>query len=123
MFKRCCQTTLAEPTPFQTSGHFINMFIKGHFIIPLPRGQIATKRYLRHTDYSLKLEFEYVQKIPNLPMVSILQFVLCTYDGHKWVGIACEVDSAHKDTEIKFMHPTCPSRSYNLQGMISVGCL
>ena len=75
VFKRCCQITLAEPKPFQTSGHFINMFIKGHFIIPLPRGQIAAKRYLRHTDYSLKLEFEHVQKIPNLPVVSILWFV------------------------------------------------
>ena len=45
-------------------------------------------------------------------MVSIGQFVLCTYDGHKWVGMASEVDTAHKDIEIKFMHPPCPSRSY-----------
>ena len=45
-------------------------------------------------------------------MVSIGQFVLCTYDGHKWLGMACEVDAAHKDIEIQFMHPSCPSRSY-----------
>ena len=80
------------------------MFIKGHFIIRLPRGQIATKRYLRHTDYSLKLEFEHIQKVPNLPMVSILRFVLCTYDGHKWVGIACEVDSAQNQIYASTLH-------------------
>ena len=44
-------------------------------------------------------------------MVSIGQFVVHTYDGHKWVGMACEV-IANKDIEIKFMHPLCPSRFY-----------
>ena len=45
-------------------------------------------------------------------MVSIGQFALSTCDGHKWVDIACEVNTAHKDIEIKFMRPLCPSRSY-----------
>ena len=45
-------------------------------------------------------------------MVSIGQFVLCTYDGHKWVDMAFEVNMAHKDIEIKFMHSSCPTRSY-----------
>ena len=40
------------------------------------------------------------------------QFVLCTFDAHKWVGMTSEVDTAHKDIEIKFMHPPCLSRSY-----------
>ena len=38
-------------------------------------------------------------------MVSIGQFKLCTYDDHRWVGMGCEVNTAHKDIEIKFMHP------------------
>ena len=27
-------------------------------------------------------------------------------------GMACEVNTTHKDIEIKFMHPFCPNRSY-----------
>ena len=53
-----------------------------------------------------------VQQVLSLSMVSIGQFVLCTYDGHKWVGMAFEVNMAHKDIEIKFMHSSCPTRSY-----------
>ena len=40
------------------------------------------------------------------------QFVLCSYESHKLFGMACEMITAHKDIEIKFMHPFCPSRSY-----------
>ena len=105
MFKRCCRTALAEPEPFQAPGHFINLY---HF----QGGEIATKRVSEDVDYSLKFEFEQVQQILSLSMVNIGQFVLCTYDGHKWVGMACEVNAEHKGFEIKFMHPPCPSRSY-----------
>ena len=44
--------------------------------------------------------------------MNIGQFVLCSYEGHKLFGMACEVNTAHKDIEIKFMHPFCPNRSY-----------
>ena len=44
--------------------------------------------------------------------MSIGQFVLCSLEGHKLFGMACEVNTAHKDIEIKFMHPLCPSRFY-----------
>ena len=44
--------------------------------------------------------------------MSIVQFVLCFYEGHKLFGMACELNTAHKDIEIKFMHPLCPSGSY-----------
>ena len=44
--------------------------------------------------------------------MSIVQFVLCFYEGHKLFGMACEMNTAHKDIEIKFMHPLCPSSSY-----------
>ena len=78
-----------------------------HQFIPLSRGEIATKR----VSQDIEFEFEQVQQVLSLSMVSIGQFVLCTYDGHKWVGMVCEVDAAHKDIEIQFMHPPCPSRS------------
>ena len=60
----------------------------------------------------VKFEFEQVQQVFSLLMVSIGQFILCSYEGHKLVGMACEVNTAHKDIEIKFMHPLCPVRSY-----------
>ena len=60
----------------------------------------------------MKFEFEQVQQVFSLLMVSIGQFILCSYEGHKLVGMACEVNTAHKDIEIKFMHPLCPTRSY-----------
>ena len=83
-----------------------------HQFIPLSRGEITTKCVSEDIDYSLKFEFEQIQQGLSLSMVSIGQFVLCTYDGHKWLGVASEVDTTHKDIEIKFMHPPCPSRSY-----------
>ena len=64
-----------------------------HQFIPLSRGEI---RVSEDIDYSLKFEFEQVQQDLSLSMVSVGQFVLCTYDGHKWVGMGCEVDTAHK---------------------------
>ena len=80
--------------------------------IPLSRGEIATKRVSEDTDYSVRFEFEQVQQVLSLLTVSIGQFVLCSYEGHKLLGMACEVNTAHKDIEIKFMHPFFPNRSY-----------
>ena len=60
----------------------------------------------------MKFKFEQVQQVLSLLMVSISQFVLCSYESHKLFGMACEVNTAHKDIEIKFMHPLCPSSSY-----------
>ena len=56
--------------------------------IPLSRGEIATKRVSEDTDYSVKFEFEQVQQVLSLLTVSIGQFVLCSYEGHKFVGMA-----------------------------------
>ena len=63
----------------------------------------------------VKFEFDQVQQVLSLLILSIGQFVLCTYEGHKLVGLACEVNTAHKDIEIKCMHPLCPNRSYTWQ--------
>ena len=101
----CCQTSLAKPKPFQASGYLINLY---HF----QGGEIATKRVFEDTDYSVKFEFEQVQQVLSLLTVGIGLFVLCSYEGHKLFGMACEVNTAHKDIEIKFMHPLCPNRSY-----------
>ena len=60
----------------------------------------------------MKFEFEQVQQVLSLLTVSIGQFVLCSLEGHKLFGMACEVNTAHKDIEIKFMHPLCPCRFY-----------
>ena len=80
--------------------------------IPLSRRKIATKRVSKDIDYSVKFEFEQIQQVLGLLIVTIGQFVLCTYEGHKLVGMACEVNTAFKVTEIKFMYSLCPSRSY-----------
>ena len=81
--------------------------------IPLSRGEIATKRVSEDIDCSVKFECEQVQKVLILLTVTTGQFVLCSYEGHKLFGMACEMNTAHKeDIEITFMHPLCPSRSY-----------
>ena len=80
--------------------------------IPLSMGEIATKRVSEDIDCSVKFECEQVQKVLILLTVTTGQFVLCSYEGHKLFGMACEVNTAHKDIEIKFMHPLCPNRSY-----------
>ena len=59
--------------------------------IPLSRGGgggIAAKRVSEDIDYSVKFEFEQVQQVLSLLTVSIGQFVLCSYEGHKFVGMA-----------------------------------
>ena len=81
--------------------------------IPLSRREIATKRVSEDIDCSVKFECEQVQKVLILLTVTTGQFVLCSYEGHKLFGMACEMNTAHKeDIEITFMHPLCPSRSY-----------
>ena len=80
------------------------------------------KKVSEAIDYLVKFDFEQVQQVLRLLMVSIGRFMLCTYDGHKWVDMACEVNTAHKAIEIKFMHPLCPSRSYTSPRR-DVGCL
>ena len=42
-------------------------------------------------------------------------FVLCRYDENRWIGIVCDIDKEHGDLDIKFMHPSYPSRSYNME--------
>ena len=43
--------------------------------------KIALKRVSNDISYSLKFEFEQVQQVLSLSMVSIGQFVLCFYDA------------------------------------------
>ena len=50
--------------------------------IPLSRGGIAAKRVSEDIEYSVKFEFEHILTM------SIGQFVLCSYEGHKLVGMA-----------------------------------
>ena len=71
----------------------------------------------------MKFEFEQVQQVLSLLTVSIGHFVLCSYEGHKLFGMACEVNTAHKDIEIKFMHPLCPSSSYTWIRLNDICCL
>ena len=92
-----------------------------HQFVPLS-WEIATKRVSEDIDYLVKFDFEQVQEVLSLLMVSIGRFMLCTCDGHKWVDMACEVNTAHKAIEIQFMHPLCPSKSYTWPRS-DVGCL
>ena len=56
-----------------------------------PRGGGGTKRVSEHIDYLVKFEFEQVQQVLSLLMVSIGRLVLCTCDGHNddicWVPV------------------------------------
>ena len=61
-------------------------------------------------DFELKVNFN-----SNLTVrfedIRISHFVLCTYDI-QWIGMVCDVDKENNDVQIKFMHPSYPSRSY-----------
>ena len=39
-------------------------------------------------------------------------YVTCQYDNKWWVGIITNVDKEDKDVQVKFMHPSGPSRSF-----------
>ena len=57
-------------------------------------------------------------------MVSIGQFVLRTYDGHKWVGMACEVIQHMKALKTNLcIHFAQTGSILGQDVMISVGCL
>ena len=57
-------------------------------------------------------------------MVSIAQFVLRTYDGHKWVGMACEVIQYMKTLKSNLcIHFAQAGSILGQDVMIFVGCL
>ena len=57
-------------------------------------------------------------------MVSISQFVVCTYDGHKWVDMACEVMQHIKTLKSNLcIHFAQIGYTLGQDVMISVGCL
>ena len=57
-----------------------------HQFITLLSMKIALKRVSNDISYSLKFEFEQVQQVLSLSMVSIGQFVLCFYDAQCTLG-------------------------------------
>ena len=57
-------------------------------------------------------------------MVSIGQFVVHTYDGRKWVGMACEVIQHIKTLKSNLcIHFAQVGSTLGQDVMISVGCL
>ena len=42
----------------------------------------------------------------------VLGYVSCLYDNKWWVGIITNVDKEGEDVQVKFMHPSSPSRSF-----------
>eukprot|EP00795_Rhopilema_esculentum_P006844 gene6844-12439_t len=45
--------------------------------------------------------------------VKASDFLVSYYDDHVWIGIACYIDEANGDIEVKFMHPAFPSKSFH----------
>ena len=44
--------------------------------------------------------------------VQVLGYVSCLYDNKWCVGIITNVDKEEEDVQVKFMHPSSPSRSF-----------
>ena len=44
-------------------------------------------------------------------VVQVLDYVSCLYDNKWWVGITTNVDK-EEEVQVKFMHPSSPSRSF-----------
>ena len=45
-------------------------------------------------------------------VVQVLDYVSCLYDNKWWVGIITNVDKEGEDVQVKFMHPSGPSRYF-----------
>ena len=44
-------------------------------------------------------------------VVQVLDYVSCLYDNKWWVGITTNV-AKEEEVQVKFMHPSSPSRSF-----------
>ena len=47
-------------------------------------------------------------------VVQVSDYVSCLYDNKWWVGIIANVDKVEEDVQMKFMHQSSPSRSFQL---------
>ena len=86
-----------------------------HQYVPTSKSTISMKRVSDDDDFSLTYDFINKRKCKRnqTENVKISQYILCKYDELYWIGMVSEIDNEHDDFKVKFMHPNCPSCSYN----------
>ena len=55
---------------------------------------------------------KYVHNFKNQTVIQVLDYVSCLYDNKWWVSIITNVDEEEQDVQVKFMHRSGPSRSF-----------
>ena len=80
-----------------------------HEFSPIDQYSIEMKRTSEDKKPSYVHNFKNQTKQNSV--IQVLDYVSCLYDKKWWVGIIINVDK-EKDVQVKFMHPSSPSRSF-----------
>ena len=81
-----------------------------HEFFPIDQYSIEMKRTSEDKEPSYVLNFKNQTKQNSA--VQVLDYKSCLYDNKWWVGIITNVDKEEEDVQVKFMHPSGPSRSF-----------
>ena len=81
-----------------------------HEFSPIGQYSIEMKRTSEHKEPSYVHNFKSQTKQNSV--CQVLACLSCQYDNKWWVGIMTNVDKEEEDVQVKFMHPSCPSRSF-----------
>ena len=81
-----------------------------HEFSPINQYSIEMKRTSEDKEPSYVHNFK--NKTKQNYVVQVLDYLSCLYDNKWWVGIIINVDKEEEDVQVKFMHPSGPSRSF-----------
>ena len=81
-----------------------------HEFSPTDQYSIEMKRTSEDKEPSSVHKFKTQTKQNSV--VQVLDYVSCLHDNKWWVGIITNVDDEEEDVQVKFMHPSGPSRSF-----------
>ena len=81
-----------------------------HEFSPVDQYSIEMKRTSEGKEPSYVHNFK-IQAKQN-SVVQVLDYISCLYDNKWWVGVIANVDKEEVDVQVKFMHPSGPSRSF-----------
>ena len=86
-----------------------------HNFTPISKTKIGTKVVSEQEEYSFVFNFQAddFDKENLFTQINLAEFVCSIYDNVPWIGVVEEIDIENKDFQVKFMHPSYPSRSYH----------
>ena len=81
-----------------------------HEFSPINQYSIEMKRTSEDKESSYVHNFKNQAKQNSV--VQVLDYVSCLYDNKWWLGIITNVDKGKEDVQVKFIHPSGSSRSF-----------